>query len=370
MRLLVIDGNAPWVRSFFAAMPPEIGVDLLRVYSAVDFFRQKRGKSGDVFRWRDIDERTREFTVLVPGWTRTYRASTVVVQTAIRMVRSEAGGRVLVFTSPYYAGAASVFPALPKFYLAHDVFRFYDWDAANIVRLEKQLLDACDASFVVAKALAEDFRHITTKPVEYSPMAATAEFVERLAKERGPVPDDLTALKRPIVGCVGQINRSYDWDLIAGLTDATPDVQFVFVGPIFPEPPDVLRRINGVLAKPNVRHLGVKPHDQLPHYLQDFDICFNPLAVNDHNDRRSPLRLFDYLATDRPILSTDIREAHEHVPFIEIGKDVPECAALLRKMLAAEYRTDLTARAEYIRKNTWHARAAQLLHWIDSPRKQ
>src|SRR5207253_3195701 len=97
--------------------------------------------------------------------------------------------------------------------------------------------------------------------------------------------------------------------------------------------------------KPNVHHLGVKPHSELPSYLMHFDVCFNPLIVNDHNDRRSPLRLFDYLATDRPILSTAIREAYEHAPFIEIGDSLDSCIRLLQKMLAPDYRTDLAGRA-------------------------
>ena len=198
----------------------------------------------------------------------------------------------------------------------------------------------------------------------YSPNAASIEFIERLSKPVGPVPADLAALPRPIVGCIGQINRSYDWDLIAGLADALPDVSFVFVGPVFQEPVELAKRVDAALAKKNVRHLGPKPHDELPDYLQHFDVCFNPLAVNSHNDRRSPLRLFDYLATEKPILSTAIREAHEHVPFIEIGRDLDECVRVLRRMTAADYTVDLAARREYIRQNTWHARAQQLLRLI------
>jgi hypothetical protein len=365
MRLLVIDGNAPWVRSLFAAMPADVTVDYFRVYNAFDYIRRKVGSVRDTLRWKELDARTRELLVLVPGWTRAYGPSSAVVQTAVRMFRrSPEPAKAIIFTSPYYADVARPLSAIPKYYLAHDPFRYYDWNAKQVARLEEQLIDECDATLAIARALAEDFHAVSKKPIIYSPNAASVDFIERLSQPAGAMPADLAALPRPIVGCIGQINRSYDWELIGQLANAMPEASFVFIGPIPTEPPEVARSREGVLKAGNVHHLGIKPHDELPNYLQHFDVCFNPLAVNSHNDRRSPLRLFDYLATQRPILSTAVREASEHRPFVEIGHDADECAQLLRRMVAPDYSTDLQSRDKYIRENTWQARANQLLKLI------
>src|SRR4051812_789399 len=208
-RLLVIDGNPPWVRSLFAAMPPEVQVDLLRVYSAIDFFRNRRGRIRDLFHWRKIDSRTRELTVLVPGWSKLFAISSTIIRWVVCWIRAKpVPVAAMIFTSPYYARVAQGDSRAHRFYLAHDVFRFYDWDTQEVQKLEKAILDACDCSFVVARALAEDFQAITANPVEYSPMATTNDFIERIAKPPGPIPADLVTLPRPIVGCIGQINRS------------------------------------------------------------------------------------------------------------------------------------------------------------------
>ncbi|MFL5329784.1 MAG: hypothetical protein ACJ8C4_12805 [Gemmataceae bacterium] len=365
MRLVVIDGNAPWVRSLFAGMPGEVAVDLLRVYSAVDYVRNHRGSMRQIFRWRQVDERTRELTVLVPGWTRAYAASSAIVQSAVRRVRrNPEAATSLVFTTPFYARVAKSFPGVNRSYFAYDPFLAYDWDATSVARLEKELLCECDSVFAISHALADDFSAHTSQPVHYLPNAVAESFLERLSNQREPMPEDLADLPRPIIGCVGQINRSYDWDLIATISDALPHMSFVFVGPIFLESAEMTKRIQSVLSRPNVRHLGTKPHEDLPRYLMHYDVCFNSLEVNEQNHRRSPLRLYDYLATDRPILSTAIREAYEHRPFIEIGPTADDCVNLLRTMTSPDYRTDLVGRAQYILRNTWQNRAEQMLQWI------
>jgi glycosyltransferase involved in cell wall biosynthesis len=140
------------------------------------------------------------------------------------------------------------------------------------------------------------------------------------------------------------------------------------VGPIFKEPAEVQRPMEAVMARPNVKWLGPKPHDELPGYLRGFDVCLNPLAITEHNDRRSPLRLYDYLATDRPILSTAIREAFTHGPLVETFKTADEGVALLRRMLAGEIRVDKAARMAYLQNNTWEARAEYFLAAIKEVR--
>jgi hypothetical protein len=172
---------------------------------------------------------------------------------------------------------------------------------------------------------------------------------------------DLESVPRPRVGCVGQINSgAYDWDLIEYLSTNFPNAQFVFIGPRFKERPSAeARRIEVVFALPNVHWIGPKPHSHLPGYLQCFDVCINPLGVSEHNNRRSPLRLFDYLTTDRPIVSTAIAEAFNHVPFVSIAKDKGEFRRLLCEALTLEAAPHLERRRNYIAANTWHARAAE-----------
>lgn len=298
--------------------------------------------------------------VYVPGWTRFHRSSTARVTGRLRRLAAD----VIIYTAPQYIDVAEDVRGPLCVYYAHDAFRFYDWDANTTSALERRMLDRADIVVAVSDTLGDDFRQMTRTPVIVSRDAVSKSFLDLLVNPLD-LPEDLARVRRPIVGCTGNINRSYDWDLIGTLANRMPEVSFVFVGPISREALPIRQMIDSVLKLPNVRWLGAKPHERLPAYLGGFDICFNPLTVNEHSNRRSPLRLYDYLATDKPILSTAIREAEMHRPHIEVGRSAEQCLAVLRRFISRGYEVDRAARRRYIEANTWQCRASALLRALN-----
>ena len=225
---------------------------------------------------------------------------------------------------------------------------------------EREMLAHCDAAFAISPALADDFRKLTDRPVFVQPNGVAESFLTAFDHPLPP-PDDVPPGGPPVVGCVGQISRAYDWALLSELVVNCPDLQFVFVGPVFDEGPEVQARIDRVFAAANVRWLGLKPHADLPRYIQRFEVCLNPLRVEPCNERRSLLRLYDYLASDRPIVSTAIAPALEHRPHVEVGRDAGELATLLRRVTADSGTVDVVARRAYIHRHTWERRAEMFL---------
>jgi hypothetical protein len=363
-QLILVDGNASWVRSLTQAVAAT-GVEVLalRPYPVSVAIRSP-GVARGLGRWSPAVDGYRQRSLLLPGW-RLPRLSTMLLARSVRHAMRRFGqADAILYTLPQYAGVAEQIRGPRAAYYAHDVFRFYDWNPREIIALEKRMLDRCDVVFSVAEALTEDFRRLTQTPLVTLRMAASQSFVDRL-RQSSPLPHDLAALPRPIIGCTGQINRTYDWDLIAALAHQLPEASFVFIGPVFHEPDAIRRRIQAVLTMPNVRWLGPKPHEQLPAYLNAFDICFNPLLVNEHNDRRSPLRLYDYLATTHPVISTPVREAFAHGALLETFKTADQGATIIRRIISGQDHVDIAARGEYMRQNTWPARAEELLRELN-----
>ena len=83
-----------------------------------------------------------------------------------------------------------------------------------------------------------------------------------------------------------------------------PDWSFVLIGPDH----------DGSLARsrlaglPNVHALGPRPYATLPGYLHRFDVATIPFAINDITLATSPLKLFEYFAAGRPVISTPMPE--------------------------------------------------------------
>jgi hypothetical protein len=357
--IVLMDGNAPWVRALFMAMPAEVTVHAFRPRGPAAVARRPfallRG-------WRQAAPRWWERAVLIPSWSKTPRLTTGICSFHLGRRLADLGGdAVVVFTLPYYGRLARMWPDVPRVYFAYDPYQCYTgWDPATVAAGERDLLAHCDAAFAISQALAEDFREITDRPVFVQPNGISETF---LAAFDGPLPApaDLPPGGPPIVGCVGQISRAYDWDLLDQMVRTCPDLLFVFVGPLFPEGPEIQSQIDGVFARPNVRWLGPRPHADLPRYINRFDVCFNPLRVEPCNDRRSLLRLYDYLASDRPVVSTAVASALEHRPYVEVARTVAEFADSLRRAASGGLLADLAARRTYIQTHTWERRAELFL---------
>jgi len=360
--LFVVDTGAPWVRSLLHAMPPEVGIYGFRVRNAFAFPGGLRGQFQKVGRSEKVTESWNDTWVSVPSWHKAFGLSTWLVTRQVKnAIRRFGKPDAMLFTLPWYAQVAENFTGVTKAYYAHDTFRFYDWNREKTIALEGRLLRSCHVGFGVAKQVVADLQEMASTPVHYLPMATTWLPGAGHAEGKAEAEKDFESVPKPRVGCVGQINSSaYDWELIEYLSVGFPNVHFVFIGPRFKEQSSAAaNRIEAVFARSNVHWLGPKPHTHLPAYLRRFDVCINPLCVSEHNHRRSPLRLFDYLTTDRPIVSTSIAEAFNHVPHIRIAKNKEEFRRLLDEALALQEAPDLERRRDYIAANTWHARAEE-----------
>ncbi len=75
----------------------------------------------------------------------------------------------------------------------------------------------------------------------------------------------------------------------------------VVVGPVLLDAPDVAR-----LEEAGARLLGPRPSDQVPGYLQHADVLVVPHLVNGFTDSLDPLKLYEYLAVGRPVVSTPV----------------------------------------------------------------
>jgi glycosyltransferase involved in cell wall biosynthesis len=213
--------------------------------------------------------------------------------------------------------------------------------------------------FAVSRLLVDDFRPRTKAKIVYLPNGLEESF---LNAGNMPRPANLPTDK-PIIGCIGQINITYDWKYIAELAAALPEMTLCFVGNITEGNPYWRRDIVEQLAKtPNILWLDRQPHEQVPAYMQHFDISICLLKADAAGDRRSPLRLYDYLTTERPIISTPVREAYEHLPHIHIAESGNAAATLARRILAGEFPVDVAARKKYVEGQTWANRAEQFMN--------
>ena len=176
----------------------------------------------------------------------------------------------------------------------------------------------------------------------------------------GSAPDgleDLVAAARPIIGYYGAIAKWLDYDLIDAAAGTLPDYQFVFIGP------DYDGSVEGSKAfeRSNVHWLGPKNYQDLPAYLYWFDVATIPFEVSDVTHGVSPLKLFEYMAGGRPIVTPNLRECRRY-PEVLIADGRDEWIAKLQEAVALRSDHDYERRLRRAaRNNTWERRALTLI---------
>src|SRR5207244_10786655 len=74
---------------------------------------------------------------------------------------------------------------------------------------------------------------------------------------------------------------------------------------------------------PNLHYLGQRSYAQLPSYLTGWDVCLLPFARNEATRYISPTKTLEYMAAERPIVSTPITDVAEPYGQIDYIADTP-----------------------------------------------
>ncbi|MBN1394960.1 MAG: methyltransferase domain-containing protein [Pirellulales bacterium] len=180
-----------------------------------------------------------------------------------------------------------------------------------------------------------------------------------------PPPDDvadLVAAGRTIVGYYGALAHWFDYELVARAASLRKEWTFLLIGPDF----DHSLAAHNLVGLPNVRWLGEKKYDELPAYLHHFSVATIPFLINDITRSTSPVKLFEYMAATKPIVTTDMPECRAQSCVMVAGNAEEYVAAI--EEAARRGATDSYRRAvdEAARKNTWEARLQQIIDRLEA----
>jgi glycosyltransferase involved in cell wall biosynthesis len=162
-------------------------------------------------------------------------------------------------------------------------------------------------------------------------------------------------IPHPRLGYCGVIDERIDLQLIAGMADARPDWQFVMVGPVVKIDPASCPQ------RPNIHWLGQQGYNDLPAFINGWDVCLLPFALNESTRFISPTKTLEYMACGRPCVSTAIRDVVEpygHV--VPIHADaagfVSACEEIMQRTPVQKQKHD-RAVADIIARTSWDATA-------------
>ena len=147
-----------------------------------------------------------------------------------------------------------------------------------------------------------------------------------------PEPKDLSVIPHPRILYTGYIKKQLDWSLIRELTRRRGEWSFVFVGPLSPHP-EIMSVVQEISSYPNVHFLGAKSTSTLAGYPQHVDACILPYCVDAYTNNIYPLKLHEYLASGKPVVSVPIRSIRDFTKVVALASGVDEWSNALARTL-------------------------------------
>jgi len=162
----------------------------------------------------------------------------------------------------------------------------------------------------------------------------------------------------PRIGYVGALNEKLDLALLRGVALARPDWEFLVVGFwTFYDQPEKLDLIRGL---PNVFLPGPVPVEDVPLAIAACDVCILPYERNAWTRNIDSLKLYEYLACGRPVVSTDIPAARGFGDLVRITDDPASFSAAIEAALAENSPALAAQRRAIAATHTWDMRVAQI----------
>ena len=203
------------------------------------------------------------------------------------------------------------------------------------------------------KDIANKFRGENENNI-LAPNAVNLEDFKNHGNEIGEKIQPIVNKRKPIIGYYGALAKWFDYKLIEQLAKEREDYEIVLIGMDYDGSYDKSNLKN----YSNISYLGMIDYKDLINYSRYFDVCIVPFIKNDITDSTSPLKIFEYMALEKSIVTTDINECKNYESCL-ISKDYDEFIRNIDKALKLEvdnkeYFNILRREAE---ENTWDNRA-------------
>jgi glycosyltransferase involved in cell wall biosynthesis len=234
------------------------------------------------------------------------------------------------------------------YYCGDDFAHLAGVDHEPVTRAETRLAAKADRILAASPALAAKFPAAKTLMLPHG--ADIALFAE-------PAPRASDLPEGPVAGFYGSLSTWLDQDLLAETARRLPGWTFLVIG-------EARVPVERLASVANIRLIGPRPHSALPGYSQHWQVSLLPFIDNAQIRASNPLKLREYLATGRSIVSTPFPALDAYADLISIAPDAAGFVAALEQSLH-EPDARRAERRDRVRSETWEARAAQVATLID-----
>ncbi len=256
---------------------------------------------------------------------------------------------ILWIILPHYSSIVETVPHSGIVYYVVDEYSAMPGvDPARIREMEHLVLEHADVVFAISEPLVATKGRVNAHTY-FSPHGVETAHFGRAYHEALPTPRAMEGIPRPVVGFFGLIEDWLDFDLLQYLAESRPQYSFVMVG-------RVARDIGRFAHLKNIFFLGKQSYEQIPSFLRAFDVCHIPFQLNDVILHSSPLKLKEYLAGGKPVVSVAIDEVKKLDGLVYVADDFAGYLAAIDRALAEDTPARAAERVRAMESESWQSK--------------
>ncbi|MDH5765775.1 MAG: glycosyltransferase, partial [Gammaproteobacteria bacterium] len=254
---------------------------------------------------------------------------------------------VTIVDHPFWRPAALAIPGAMVVYDCMDDHGGFSNNADEILQSEEQLLWQADLVVTTSAPLSEKINRKRENILIRN--AADSEWFSH--------PPEVLAYSsgRPVVGYFGAISEWFDMDLVIKAAQTYPDYDFVLVGSTFMCDTRKAEKIK------NIHFIGEVPYADIKSYLYAFDVCLIPFLLIELIQCTNPVKLYEYLASGKPVVATDMPELRLVKEHAYVSKDAESFIENIQvAMTAKDEPAGIESRKAFALENQWLNRVDKL----------
>lgn len=210
----------------------------------------------------------------------------------------------------------------------------------KVLEQERRLIDRCDLLVASAKQLQEKVDSVVGYPK--SVLVRNGMELQKVCKVKPAV-----LRERYSLCYIGTIAEWFDYDVIRDSLEQMANIDYQLIGPA-----------NRKVEHPGIVYHGPKPHAELGEAIQDYDCLIMPFVVNDIVAAVDPVKLYEYIAFGKCIISVYYPEIERFDSYVYFYESKEEYVELLRELAKEGFPPKYTEeqQKEFLRQNTWDER--------------
>ena len=237
---------------------------------------------------------------------------------------------------------------IPVTYYAYDEMSAAPWAEKWGKIYESKFINSVDRVVVSSTGLADKFKQLHPK-VNCVKNGVNLKYFEG---------EEQSCRLTRKMGYIGAYDERIDLELLKATAEAFPDYLIEILGPV---------KITSISALPQrVVFLGAKPQNELLQHLSQWEVCLIPFRKTPFTQAIYPLKINEYLAAGKPVVTTDFADLGDFKGLIRIAQDPIEFIIGIQREIRGNNRLKSAKRREFAQQNSWEARATQFINALAS----